>query len=380
MLLCLTRNGVSSYMRLISTNVLKENMVIGRTIWNEAGHPLLQKNAIVTEGIVLRLKQLNINYIYVEDAISNGIEIEETVTAESRNKAVNHIRNSFKEVKEAKSKQAIYILDQHSKVFGSIVDELLNTITANNEMLLILSDAYLYDDYLYQHSFQVTMYSIAIAREMGYSYEDQRLIGIGALLHDVGKLVIPTEILMKPGKLTNEEFEEMKRHTTYGFDLLRNLHSVSLLVAHCAFQHHERLDGSGYPRGLKEAEIHPFAKIIGVADVFDAVTSNRVYRGKMLPSEGIAIIEAASGTGFDKRVVDAFKSCIVHYPNGSVLLLSDNRRGIVARQNMQKSSYPVVRIFEENGVLLPATYELALHENVGIHILKVEPDFQSAPV
>lgn len=367
-------------MRLISINILKENMVIGRTIWNEAGHPLLQKNAIVTAGIVLRLKQLNIKYLYIEDAISNGIEVEEIVTAESRNKAVKHIQNSFKEIKEAKGKQATYILDQHSKIIGSIVDELLNTITANNEMLMILSDAYLYDEYLYQHSFHVSMYSIAIAKELGYSYEDQRLIGIGAILHDVGKLVIPIEILKKPGKLTNEEFEEMKKHTTYGFDLLRNLHSVSLLVAHCAYQHHERIDGSGYPRSLKEAEIHPFAKIIGVADVFDAITSNRVYRGKMLPCEGIAVIESASGTGFDKRVVDAFKRCIVHYPNGSILRLSDNRRGIVARQNMQKSTRPFVRIFEENGVLLPATYELALHENVGIHILKVEPDFLSEPV
>ncbi len=120
---------------------------------------------------------------------------------------------------------------------------------------------------------------------MGYSYEDLRLIGIGAMLHDVGKLLIPTEILLKPERLTNEEYEEMKQHARYGFDLLRNLHSVSLLVAHCAFQHHERIDGSGYPRGLVDFEIHPFAKIIGVADVFDAVTSNRVYREKILPSQ-----------------------------------------------------------------------------------------------
>lgn len=363
-------------MRLISTNVLKENMVIGRTIWNEAGHPLLQKNAVITEGIIQRLKHLNIKYVYIEDAISNGIEIEETVSPEVRNKAIKHIQSSFKQVREAKGKQASYLLDQQSKVIGAIVDELLTVISNNNEMLMILSDAYIYDEYLYQHSFQVTMYSIAIAKELGYSYEDQRLIGIGALLHDVGKLVIPHEILKKPGQLTEEEFEEVKLHTRYGFDILRNLHSVSLLVAHCAFQHHERLDGSGYPRGLKGAEIHPFAKIIGVADVFDAITSNRVYRAKMLPSQALSIIEKSSGIGFDEMIVEAFKRVIVKYPNGTVLQLSDMRRGVVAKQNPINAARPFVRIFEENGQLLAATYEISLLEHSNVHIVKEELEYR----
>ena len=97
----------------------------------------------------------------------------------------------------------------------------------------------------------------------------------------------------------------MKKHARFGFDLLRNLHSVSLLVAHCAFQHHERIDGSGYPRGLVDFEIHPFAKIIAVADVFDALTSNRVYRKKMLPIDAIKLIQAGVGKRFDERVVEA---------------------------------------------------------------------------
>ena len=363
-------------MRLISTNVLKENMVIGRTIWNEAGHPLLQKSAVITEGIIQRLKYLNIKYVYIEDSISNGIDIEETVSPEVRNKVINHIHSSFKKVRDAKGQQASYLLDQHSKTLSTIVDELLNAILNNKELLMILSDAYIYDEYLYQHSFQVTLYSIAIAKELGYSYEDQRLIGLGALLHDVGKLVIPQEIIKKPGKLTEEEFEEVKLHTNYGFDILRNLHSVSLLVAHCAFQHHERLDGSGYPRALKGGEIHPYAKIIGVADVFDAITSNRIYRSKMLPSEALSIIEASSGIGFDKKVVDAFKRVIVKYHNGTVLLLSDMRRGVVARQNSENSARPFVRVFEEKGQLLAATYEISLAEHPDVHIVKEELDYQ----
>lgn len=362
-------------MRLISINVLKEGMVVGRTIWNEAGHPLLHKDVIVTSRIVERLRDLNIQYLYIEDAISAGIEVEETISPAKRIEAVKNMTKAFTQVKQAKATQTSYVLDQQSKVIGFIIDDILSSIMNSEEVLMVLTDAYLYDEYIYQHSFNVAMYSIAIAKEMGYSYDDIRLIGIGALLHDVGKLTIPSEILLKPGKLTTEEFEEMKLHARNGFDILRNLHSVSLLVAHCAFQHHERIDGSGYPRGLVEFEIHPFAKIIAVADVFDALTSNRIYRKKMLPSEAIEIIVEGRAKQFDARVVDAFVRSVVHYANGTIVLLNDGRRGIVSKQNLVDVTRPWIRIFEANNVMLDATYEICLSDSPLVHVEKVEADY-----
>ena len=362
-------------MRLISCNVLKEGMVIGRTIWNEAGHPLLQKDVVVSARIIERLKQLNIQYIYINDAISKNIEVEETVSPSLRSKTVNNIKKSFQDVCNANPNQVTYILDQQSKVIGNMVDDLLSTILGSEEVLTVLTDAYLYDEYLYQHSFQVTLYSISIAKEMGYSIDDLRLIGIGAMLHDIGKLLIPKEILTKNAALTEDEYKVMKEHTRYGFDLLRNLHSISLLVAHCAFQHHERLDGSGYPRGIVDFEIHPFAKIIAVADVFDAMTTNRVYRKKLHPSEGIKIIEAEAGTKFDFRVVEALRRSVVHYPNGTVLLLSNGTRAIVSRQNKLLPSRPFVRVFEQDGAILNATYEISLFDEVQIQIVRIETDY-----
>ena len=356
-------------------NVLKEGMVVGRTIWNEAGHPLLHKDVIVTSRIVERLRELNIQYLYIEDKVSSGIKVEETVTPAKRIQVVKNITKSFEEVKQAKSSQTSYVLDQQSKVIGLIVEDIINSIIGSEELLMVLTDAYLYDEYIYQHSFQVTMYSMAIAKEMGYSYDDIRLIGMGAILHDIGKLLIPSEILSKPGKLTEEEYEEMKHHTRFGFDLLRNLHSVSLLVAHCAFQHHERIDGSGYPRGLIDFEIHPFAKIIAVADVFDALTSTRVYRKKMLPIDAIAIIKEGRGIQFDTRVVDAFKQSIIHYVNGTLVLLSDGRRGIISKQNLVDASRPWLRIFEEDNSMLEATYEICLSDYPMLEIEKIELDF-----
>lgn len=362
-------------MRLISINALQEGMVVGRTIWNEAGHPLLQKSVLVTQPIISRLRQLNIQYIYIDDSISSGIQIEETVNPEVRNRAVHSITQSFAAIKNVKQSQASYVLDQQSKVISNIVEELLDSILNNEEVLTLLTDTYLYDEYLYTHSFQVTMYSLAIAKQMGYKYEDLRIIGIGAMLHDIGKLLIPTEILNKPGSLNDAEYEEMKQHTRYGFDLLRNLHSVSLLVAHCAFQHHERLDGSGYPRGLVNKDIHPYAKIIGVADVFDAVTSERIYRGKMFPSQGIAIIEKDSGTLYDPLVVAALKKSVVHYPNGTVLVLSDNRRAVVSKQNDIEPARPWIRVFEEDDIIINTTYEINLLEYPNITIEKIVTDY-----
>ncbi|MGE7999935.1 HD-GYP domain-containing protein [Lysinibacillus sp. NPDC093190] len=362
-------------MRLISIDVLKEGMVLARTIWNEAGHPLLKKDVVINERIIQRLQQLNTHYLYIDDEISKGIEVQETVPAVIRNKAISTIKDSFQSINGLNPVNASYVLDQQSKAIVSIVDELLSAVSGNDEILTILTDAYLFDEYLYQHSFQVTLYSIAIAKELGYSAEDLRLIGIGALLHDIGKLMVPKEILTKPGRLTCEEFETMKQHTRYGFDLLRNLHSISLIVAHCAFQHHERIDGSGYPRGLVDFEIHPFAKIIGVADVFDAVTTSRVYREKMLPSQGLAIVEAGSGTIYDARIVKALKRSVVHYPNGVILKLSDGRRGIVSRQNTLNPALPWIRIFEEQNQLLTATYEINLMDNPTATIENVEADY-----
>ena len=131
------------------------------------------------------------------------------------------------------------------------------------------------------------------------------------------------------------------------FNYLKNIHTVSLHVAHCAYQHHERLDGSGYPRGLKDNEIHELGKIIAVADVFDAVTSNRVYRSAMLPHEGLEILYAGAGTKFEIPIVEAFRRAVAIYPNGLSVVLNDGRKGVVSGQNIGIGDRPIIRILEE---------------------------------
>lgn len=365
-------------MRLISIDALKVGMVIGRTIWNEAGHPLLQHGVAVSPAIITRLKQLNIKYLYIDDALTKGIDIQETVPTHVRKKVVSNITQSFQQIRKMDVKKASYVLDKQTKLLNFLVDDLLDAILNSEEVLTILSDAYLYDEYIYQHSFQVTMYALAIGRELGYNANELRMIGLGAMLHDIGKMMISTEVLQKPGRLSDEEFEEVKQHARFGFDILRSLHSISLIVAHCAFQHHERLDGSGYPRGLVDFEIHPYAKVIAVADVFDAMTTTRVYRTKMLPAKALQIIDNGKGTLYDIKVVEALKRTVVHYPNGVIIRLSDNRRGVISRQNTLTPALPWIRIFEENNQVLPATYELNLQEHSHVAIVSIELDYTTS--
>ena len=359
-------------MRLISIDALKVGMIIGRTIWNEAGHPLIQQGMTISPGILNRLKQLNIKYMYIDDELSKGIEIEETVPVHVRQKIVSNITQSFEGIRKMEAKKASLVLDKQTKLLNFLVDDLLDSILNSKEILTVLTDAYLYDEYIYQHSFQVALYALAIGRELGHNATELHVIGLGAILHDIGKMLVPSELLQKPTRLTDTEFEEVKQHTRHGFDILRNLHTMSLIIAHCAFQHHERLDGSGYPRGLVDFEIHPYAKIIAVADVFDAMTSNRVYRAKMMPVQALEIIENGKGTLYDPKVVEALKRTVVHYPNGSIVLLNDKRRGVISRQNTATPTMPWVRVFEENGELLPATYEMNLQEHSRVSIATID--------
>ena len=223
----------------------------------------------------------------------------------------------------------------------------------------------------------MTVYTLALAVKLGYNERELLEIGIGALLHDVGKMAVPLEILNKPGKLTKEEFEVIKTHPKVGYDMLKDLPNISLLTAHCALQHHERINGSGYPYGLKGDEIHEYAQIIGIADVFDAVTSHRSYRKPMLPHEALELLYSGVGTLYDIRYIQEFNQTIAVYPIGLTVVLSDGRVGIVVKQNKGLSTRPVVRIVKENGKSLDEPYDVDLVKHPNVTIVATESTLAS---
>ena len=179
---------------------------------------------------------------------------------------------------------------------------------------------------------------------------------------------LPEEILNKKTPLTETEFAEITQHTTYGFEILRKNNDISLLSAHVAFQHHEKWDGTGYPRGLKGNEIHEYGRLTAVADVYEALTSKRVYRNAIEPNEAYEYVISQANTHFEPRVIEVFKKHIAIYPSGSGILLSNGQRGNVVKQNPTFPNRPFVRVFYQNEEVLntPIDYNLADYPSIMI--------------
>lgn len=363
-------------MRLISTRALKPGMVLATTVYNLKGQALIHDNVPITERMIYRLQELCIQYVYIEDSLSSGIHVKGTVSNKVRQHAVQHIEKAFNQLSASKSQPNLLVIEDSAKQLKQVIEVVLSEVKANDDLLTILTDVFAYDSYIFHHSFNVTLYTLSVGLELKLSPKQLEQLGVGAILHDIGKMLVSEDVLLKPGKLTEEEFNEIKKHSEHGFEILRKLHSVPLVIAHCAYQHHERLNGSGYPRGIKGEDIHPFAKIIAVADVFDAMTSNRVYRKAMLPHQALEVLYAGSGTLFDAHVIEAFRSSVAIYPTGMVVDLNDGRKGIVTNQNKGVTDRPVIRIIEENGEELQCPYPLDLSKELDKVITGFDPDYE----
>jgi HD-GYP domain-containing protein (c-di-GMP phosphodiesterase class II) len=250
----------------------------------------------------------------------------------------------------------------------------------NADVAVALDDLASADGYTLQHSIDVAAIGMLIGhklfRESGwldhlgrrtYVRRDRRLarLGLGLLLHDIGKLVIPIDVLNKPGQLDEGEWQMMRSHPRAGVEMLRS-DLISPLVKVVVRSHHERWDGGGYPDGLAGEEIHQLARIAAAADVYDAVTSERVYAAARPPDVGVQIVLDGSGRAFDPDVVDVFKRVVAPYPPGTEVRLSDGRRGVVASVPPDKLDQPVVRIGWDAGGASVSPYEVAMASEPGL--------------
>ncbi|MCL7748971.1 HD-GYP domain-containing protein [Halalkalibacter alkaliphilus] len=365
-------------MRLVAIRSVTAGAKLAKSIYNDNGQILLYEGVELTERSLTRLYELGISFIYIYDERTHGIEIETGVSLETKRKAIRTIKSEFKGIANHLKLKKSFNIDHFNKDFAKIVRAILTDIKNNENALTLLSDMFVYDSYIFTHSLNVSIYTLGLAVDLGFSDKKLMEIGMGSLLHDIGKMTIPVDILNKPGKLTDEEFKVIQSHSMAGFEILRKAPNISLLSAHCALQHHERLDGTGYPRGLKSNDIHLYAKMITIADVFDAVTSNRVYRKPMLPHEALELLYSGVGKQFDQDLVKAFRRTVAVYPVGLTVTLSDERVGIVVKQNKQLSTHPVVRIIKENGIELTEPYDIDLMERYNITIVETEATLAAA--
>ncbi|HLS35221.1 MAG TPA: HD-GYP domain-containing protein [Bacillota bacterium] len=352
-------------MRLVRTDSIKKGSVLAQTIYNEKGTPLIRQGVKLSERMIHRLRSLNIGFVYIDDELTEGIIAESSIPNDVRVEAIQEIKTLFTELSEADLSERSYLLSEKNHKLTSIIEGIVDEINGKEEAISMLADMLVADNYTFQHSLNVALYSIALGKSLQFNQRKLNELGIGAVLHDIGKVFIDDKILLKPGRLTDEEFKTMQAHTELGFNFLREKTDLPSVIAHCAYQHHERLDGSGYPRQLVGDEIHEYAQIIGIADVFDAVTSERVYRRALLPHQGLEILYADAVHKFDRNFVELFKKSIIVYPNGITVELNDGRKGIVSKQNKHICDRPIVRIFEEHGKeTTPYEINLAKLQNI----------------
>ena len=232
-----------------------------------------------------------------------------------------------------------------SASIGNLVEEISDSVARNNIALISLARLKTADDYTYMHSVAVCAMMIALARKLGHDEEQVRSAGVAGLLHDVGKMLLPTEILNKPGKLTDTEFLVIKSHPVRGHAFLLEASHIDPVALDVCLHHHEKVDGSGYPEGLKGPEISLMAKMAAVCDVYDAITSNRPYKSGWDPSESLRQMGLWASGHFDLSVFHAFAKTMGIYPVGSLVRLSSGHIGVVTGQTKASLTKPIVKVF-----------------------------------
>jgi len=258
------------------------------------------------------------------------------------------------------------------KAVKEVVDSIIDELLANREVLFHLADIRSYDDYTFFHSVNVCILSLMTAITLGYNQLKLKELGIGALLHDIGKIRLSKKLLNKPEELTSEEYQLIRKHPEFGYQILRTYDDVPLLSAHVSLQHHERWDGKGYPRRLAGEQIHEYARIVAVADVYDALLADRPYRPAYSVNQAVTNISRMSNTYFQPRAVAALVSNIAVFPIGSVVMLSTGQTGIVVDVNSNYPTRPVVKVvYDQYGNKMPKSHEVDLTRLNTVFIAKV---------
>ncbi|PXW87251.1 putative nucleotidyltransferase with HDIG domain [Nitrosomonas sp. Nm84] len=270
---------------------------------------------------------------------SSPVSVEEELSSakEIHNNAKEVVTTMFSDVRMGK---ALAIEE-----VGLLVDEISQSLERNTNALLSLVRLKNSDEYTYLHSVAVCVLMVALGRQLDLNGDQLKQVGVAGLLHDIGKMAIPSDILNKPDKLTDEELKIVKQHPQRGWKILKSCYQVDEVALDVCLHHHERMDGRGYPEKLSGDTLTLYARMGAVCDVYDAISSDRCYKKAWGPAESIRKMALWKNGHFDEVVFHAFVKTIGIYPNGTLLRLKSGRLGVVIEQSKKSLTTPIIKVF-----------------------------------
>ena len=347
----------------IQLTSIKYGMKLAKPIYTSEGKLLIDKGVFLKESYVYKLLNFGINEVFVEwNKGEQPLEYVEAITLEIQERA----KGIMKEIVDA--------LQLSSKIDGREVKELVNKVIDrllnNKHTILCLTDIRTLDNYTFEHSMNVCLYSLIIGVALKYDFEKLESLGVGALLHDIGKMITPTDVLNKPSSLNEEEYSIIKRHVVDGLHLLNNISEMDDVVRVIVTDHHERYDGKGYPLGKQGRAIHEFARIVAICDVYDALTSDRIYKKRIPIHQAIEYLISMGNHQFDYSLVKTFIDQLAIYPEGTFVKLDTGEIAEVIKENQYWPTRPLVTIKYNNlGQQLQEFINLDLSKQLNIRIV-----------
>ncbi|HGY5237363.1 TPA: HD-GYP domain-containing protein [Aeromonas salmonicida subsp. pectinolytica] len=308
---------------------------------------LIRRGVLTVRVDLARSKLAGIEQIIFPDPAASSIASQRPTGSANGEGRELKIRRLYQEARELQGK-FIRQLKAGEPIditpLATVAEEMVDTMFTHGDAMLCLARIRAKDAYLMEHSMNVAILLANFGRYLALEHSVLKELTLGGLLHDVGKIMTPDEVLNKPGKLTDEEFTVMRQHVVHSHDILSSTPGITATMLEVAANHHERLDGTGYPRHLKGDQLSLYTRMSGIVDVYDAVTADRVYKQGMQPTQAFRILLKGADHHFDRLLVTKFIKCMGVYPVGTLVQLSNQRLAIVMQRNPQEPLKPVVKV------------------------------------
>ncbi len=384
---------------------VKPGQVLGRSLYSAGGDLLLAAGYLLDPKLIQRLRGLGYSAVWIQEEGTEQVIPEELINEQlalQTNKALRESAEIVKQVAQIKGEtkeeidRVIKDTDRFKNIIvvekiKNVIDDILNNLLSQQDIMINVNSIRGKDDYLYQHNLDVTLMSVILANRLNLTRAEVMELAVGAILHDFGMVLIPDAIQKKGKRLTFQEFVILKEHTTYGYNILRENPRISPVSVHVAYQHHERQDGGGFPRGLKGNNelpsikklnlqpgcMHRYAEIVAVADAYDTLISPINHMDAKSPDEALRILIRGAGTQLNKFVVDALVTMTPSFPVGAfVSIIAGPKtllgaKGVVVKNNPANLERPDILVLfnKDNRRVHPFTINTAAEQSIKIQFI-----------